>query len=171
MLLPPVGFVRVGVVEWLVELLLATSRKTMQMEMEMRVRNLLGGEEERGVSCGLDGWVGKRRGGWERRGEPGPTDLPVEDMQRGDLVRERQDRFGRGDAELCAFSATGLGDEVTGWGGGRRRRGAPGRPGEVDHENCLVVLAEHGQGHVAEVMFVEASACAVLLVDLLQLSW
>ena len=138
--------------------LVAASRKVMQMETEIRSRNLLHlcGRSGSGSLAGLqqDICKGKEiaRQGAKR------THSPVEDVQTQDLVRDREHHLRGGDAQLHAAPAAGVRDAAV---------GLAARPGEVDQEDGLVVLAEDGQRDVARVVVVQ-DAVHVVLVDVLQ---
>ena len=84
--------------------------------------------------------------------------VPIKDIETQDLVRDREHHLRGVHAQLHTFLATGLRHAAAGLGA---------RPGEVDHEDGLVVLAEDGQCDVARLVVVK-DVMHVVLVDILQ---
>ena len=85
-------------------------------------------------------------------------DLPVKDVEIGDLVRNGQHHLCRVHAQFHAFLPVVLRDPTV-------RLAAC--PGEVNHQYGLVVLAKDGQSNVAHLMVVQ-NQVHVLLMYLLQ---
>ena len=100
---------------------MATSRNIIQMDAEMRSRNLLWVVHVLSLSNQVvTNWKSM-------------IGIPIEDFQVQDLIRDRQHHLGGVDAQLNTFPSTVFRDPTI---------GSVARPGEAYHEDSFVVLAE-----------------------------
>ena len=86
-------------------------------------------------------------------------DSPIEKIQVKYLTCDRQHQLRRVHAQCDTSLPTVFRDALG-------EHGACAGPREVDHENCLVVLAEDGEGNVTRLWIVED--LVLVLVDLLE---